>query len=310
MQSKFGIKIKLGWQCCWMLNTYPVTNVVLISIVISNLVSTGYVLLTWTCLNPKFSAIITLLLNSLAIIGIYYYSQIVKSGIKSRKAMIEVAFDTIHNGPLQTISKLLKMVRGQDLSPNQFIPELEKNLENLNQELRGIYEFWQQENFTQETNLYLGNRTIINLQEPLHEILYQVYTHTLERDFPCFRTIKLKIRNFEPIDESNLTIEHKRGICRFLEEALCNVGKYAMGTTCLKVTCCFSMGWYTLSIIDDGLGVDSSTNSKSSMREGWGTKQFKNLARQIKGKFQRVPMYPQGTICELSWSGCLVSYNG
>jgi hypothetical protein len=310
MQSKFWIKIKKiksRWTDIWMLNTYPVTNLVVISMVISNLVSASYVLLTWSCLTPKFSAIMALVLNGIAIIGIYHYSQIVKSGIKARKAMIAVAFETIHNGPLQTINKLLKMVRGQDLLSNQFIPELEKNLENLNQELRGIYEFWQQDNFTQETNLYLGNRIIINLEEPLYQILYQVYSHTLERDFPCFRTIKLKIRNFERIDESNLTIEDKRGICRFLEEALCNVGKYAVGTTCLKVTCSLSMGWYTLSIIDDGLGVNSSINS--CRREGQGTKQFKNLARQIKGKFQRIPMYPQGTICELSWPGCLVSYD-
>ncbi|MBE9054528.1 sensor histidine kinase [Sphaerospermopsis sp. LEGE 08334] len=304
MQSKFWMKMKSGWQNIWMLNTYPVTNIIVISIVISNLVSASYVLLTWGCLIPKFSAIIVLALNAIAITGIYHYSQIVKSGIKARKAMIEVAFETIHNGPLQTLNRVLRLVKLQDLSIKKMLPELEKDLENLNQELRGIYEFWQQENLThQEINLYLGNSIIINLQEPLHEILYQVYSHTLERDFPCFRTIKLKIRNFEPIDEDCLTIEDKRGICRFLEEALCNVGKYAMGVTCLKVACSFSMGWYTLSIVDDGLGVNSSR------REGQGTKQFKNLARQIKGKFQRLPMYPQGTICELSWPGYLVSYH-
>ncbi|MDB9444263.1 sensor histidine kinase [Sphaerospermopsis kisseleviana CS-549] len=307
MQSKFWMKMKSGWQNMWMLNTYPVTNIIVISIVISNLVSASYVLLTWGCLIPKFSAIIVLALNAIAITGIYHYSQIVKSGIKARKAMIEVAFETIHNGPLQTLNRVLRLVKLQDLSIKKILPELEKDLENLNQELRGIYEFWQQESLThQKTNLYLGNSIIINLQEPLHEILYQVYSHTLERDFPCFRTIKLKIRNFEPIDEHSLTIEDKRGICRFLEEALCNVGKYATGATCLKVNCSFSMGWHTLSIVDDGLGVNSSVNSFK--REGQGTKQFKNLARQIKGKFQRLPMYPQGTICELSWPGYLVSY--
>ncbi|MBO1054251.1 hypothetical protein FJR01_17780, partial [Dolichospermum sp. UHCC 0299] len=49
-----------------------------------------------------------------------------------------------------------------------------------------------------------------------------------------------------------------------------------------------------LSIMDNGLGINSS-------KEGWGTKQFKNLAQQIKGKFRRVSLYPQGTLCELSW---------
>ncbi|MFN9952800.1 MAG: sensor histidine kinase, partial [bacterium] len=167
--------MKSGWQNMWMLNTYPVTNIIVISIVISNLVSASYVLLTWGCLIPKFSAIIVLALNAIAITGIYHYSQIVKSGIKARKAMIEVAFETIHNGPLQTLNRVLRLVKLQDLSIKKILPELEKDLENLNQELRGIYEFWQQESLThQKTNLYLGNSIIINLQEPLHEILYQV----------------------------------------------------------------------------------------------------------------------------------------
>ncbi|MFN4876548.1 MAG: sensor histidine kinase, partial [Aphanizomenon sp.] len=128
----------------------------------------------------------------------------------------------------------------------------------------------------------------------LPEILYQVYTYTLERDFPCFKTLKLKIHSFEPIDESSLSIENKRGLCRFLEEALCNVGKHAIGITCLQVNYSVEKGLYTLRIIDNGLGI-------YPLKEGWGTKQFKNLAKQIQGKFRRVHLENQGTICELSW---------
>ena len=131
MQSKFWMKMKSGWQNIWMLNTYPVTNIIVISIVISNLVSASYVLLTWGCLIPKFSAIIVLALNAIAITGIYHYSQIVKSGIKARKAMIEVAFETIHNGPLQTLNRVLRLVKLQDLSIKKILPELEKDLENF-----------------------------------------------------------------------------------------------------------------------------------------------------------------------------------
>ncbi|MFM6244204.1 MAG: hypothetical protein ACKPFD_06635 [Dolichospermum sp.] len=157
-----------------------------------------------------------------------------------------------------------------------------------------MYEFWQQETLSQDTSLYLGNNLVIDLRNPLHEILYQVYSYTLDRDFPCFKTLKLKIHNFESINERNLSIENKRGICRFLEEALCNVGKHATEITCLQVSYSVSQGRYTLSIMDNGLGNYSS-------REGWGTKQFKKLAQQIKGKFRRVSLYPQGTLCELSW---------
>lgn len=296
MQSNFCQAIKAGWKFIWMCRKYLIKNILVIGVAISNLVSFSYILFSWGCLIPKFSLILVLGLNVITIVALYQYSKSMKSGIKARQAIIDIVFETIHNGPLQSLDRVLKLVRGEDLPINKFIPEIEQELEKLNQELRGIYEFWQQENLTQEANLYLGNNIILNLQDPLHEILYQVYSYTLERDFPCFDTIKLKIRNFEPVDESSLTMENKRGICRFLEEALCNVGKYAQGVSCLKVTCSLSVGWYTLSIVDDGLGVNSS-------KEGRGTQQFKNLARQIQGKFQRIPIYPQGTICELSWPG-------
>ncbi|MBK1990278.1 sensor histidine kinase [Sphaerospermopsis aphanizomenoides BCCUSP55] len=284
------------------LKTYSVKNHVIIGIAISNLVSAGYILLTWSGFTPRFSAIFVLVLNALAITALYQYDQAVKSGLKARQAMLEIIFETIHNGPLQNLDRILKLVREQNLSNKKLIPELEQELDKLNQELQGIYEFWQQETLTQEANLYLGNNIVISLQDPLHEVLYQVYSYTLERDFPCFKTIKIKIRTFEPVPEQGLTIDHKRGICRFLEEALCNVGKYATEVTCLEVTCSSSAGWYTLRIIDNGLGINTS-------REGRGTKQFKNLATQIQGKFQRLPLSPKGTICELSWPGCLVSYD-
>ncbi|WP_071189657.1 ATP-binding protein [Trichormus sp. NMC-1] len=273
----------------------PLETITVISIATSSLISIGYLLLNESILISIFPASLIFVINAIAITAFYHYNQAVRSEIKARQAIIEITFETIHNGPLQNLDRVLKLVKEQDLPTHKLLPELEKELKKLNQDLRGIYEFWQQENLTQEPSLYLGKSIIINLQDPLHEILYQVYSYTLERDFPCFKTLKLKIRTFEPIDERNLTLDNKRGLCRFLEEALCNVGKHATGVTCLQVASSSSAGCYTLSIRDDGLGVNSS-------REGRGTQQFKNLARQIKGQFRRVPLSPQGTICELSWN--------
>lgn len=237
---------------------------------------------------------ITLVINFLILIVLYQYSQTIKSRNKTRKIMMEATLETIHNGPLQSLAKVLRLVKGRDLPDHKLLPLIEQELEQLNQELRGMYDFWQQENLNQDTSIYLGNNLVIDLQNPLHEILYQVYSYTLERDFPCFQTIKFKIHNFEPIPEISLSIEHKRGICRFLEEALCNVGKHATGITCLQVSYSLSEGEYILSIIDNGLGIISS-------QQGWGTKQLQHLAQQIQGKFRRVSLYPQGTLCELSW---------
>jgi two-component sensor histidine kinase len=185
-------------------------------------------------------------------------------------------------------------VRCRDITTQELLPEIEQELEKLNYELRGIYEFLQQEYPHQNNKLYLGNNLAISLQDPLHEVLYQVYSYTLDRNFPCFKSIKVKIHAFEPIDERYLNLDQKRGISRFLEEALCNVGKHATGATKLQVTCSLSAGWYTLQIIDNGIG-------KNLRQQGRGTQQFINIARQLKGKFRRSPLSPQGTICKLSW---------
>ncbi|MDF5710709.1 MAG: CHASE2 domain-containing protein [Nostoc sp. S4] len=295
-----------GWEYLWIfawgflgiaiarLSKSPLANLIIVGITTSSLVVASYLLLTWGWWVPVIPTIIVLTLNGIELTALYQCDKALRSGIKARQDVIERTFETIHNGPLQSLAKVLKMVRGEDLPIKELLPELEKELDKLNHELRGIYDFLQREPPTQDSSLYLGNTLVLNLQDPLHEILYQVYSHTLARDFPCFRTIKVKIRTFEPIDERYLSIQEKQGLCRFLEEALCNVGKHAIGVTRLEVTCFSSEGWYTLSIIDDGLGVNSS-------REGRGTQQFRNLAKQLKGKFQRVPFSSRGTICELSW---------
>ncbi|MBD6618079.1 CHASE2 domain-containing protein [Komarekiella sp. 'clone 1'] len=272
----------------------PLENFVVVGIASFSLVVFSYLLLIWGWWVPVIPALLVLALNGIELTALYQYDQALRSRIQARQAIIERTFETIHNGPLQNLAKVLKLVRDQDSPTNELLPELEKELEKLNHELRGIYEFLQREPPTQDTSLYLGKSLVLNLQDPLHEILYQVYSYTLEREFPCFKTIRIKIRTFEPIDERRLNIEQKRSLCRFLEEALCNVGKHATGVTRLEVTCSSSEGWYTLSIVDDGLGVSSS-------REGRGTQQFRNLARQFKGKFRRVPLSPKGTLCELSW---------
>jgi hypothetical protein len=258
------------------------------------LVLISYFLSIWCLSGSLIPAIFVVVINCINLIVLYQYNQTIKSGIQSQRTMITNTFATIHNGPLQNLAKVLKLVKGQELPIDNLLPLIEKELEEMNHDLRGIYEIWQQELLNQDTSLYLGNNLCIDLRNPLAEILYQVYSHTLERDFPCFKTIKLKIYNFEPINDSNLSIENKRGLCRFLEESLCNVGKHATGITCLQVTCSISKEYYTLSIIDNGLGIHLS-------KEGWGTKQFKNLAQQIQGKFSRVSLYPQGTLCQLSW---------
>lgn len=291
-----------GWEYVWIiswgilgislsrLTQSPWKNLLSVGLACIGLAVCSIILLGWGWWVPVAPALLVLALNGVGLTAFYQYDQALRSRINERQFVIEHTFDTIHNGPLQTLAKLLRAVREQDLPSEQLLSELEQ----LNRELRAVYESVQRETLNQEENLHLGSGLELNLQAPLHEILYEVYSTTLERNFPCFKTLKVKVRTFEPIDAHNLTIEQKRGLCRFLEEALCNVGKHAKEVTRLNVMCIQKDGWCIVRITDNGVGIQSRS-------EGRGTQQCKTLARQLGGTFQRIPLSPKGTLCELTW---------
>jgi two-component sensor histidine kinase len=152
---------------------------------------------------------------------------------------------------------------------------------------------------TQNTEDELEKSIIINgekldLNRPLHELFYEIYTITIQRNFSYFKTIKIKVRDFEPIEPRDLNDEQKRELCRFLEEALCNVGKHAEGVTRIMATGKQKEGWYILRIQDNGVGCTSVRASK-------GTKQSQQLAKNLNGYFKREALLPKGTLCELTW---------
>lgn len=295
-----------GWEYLWIagwgflgisfarLIKSPYRNLLAVGIASTSLIVVSYWLLIWGWWVPVIPAMLVFVFNGVGLTALYQYDQALQSKLNARQVIIERTFETIHNGPLQTLAKTLRHIRDRNLPINELLPLLEEELEKLNYELRGIYDFLQREPLNQDNILYLERGLELNLQDPLHEVLYQVYSHTLERDFPGFKSLQVTVRTFNSIDDRQLSIEQKQGLCRFLEEALCNVGKHALGVTRLEVICTKKEGWYTLSIVDDGLGINSS-------QEHRGTQQFKNLAEQLKGKYRREAVSPQGTLCELSW---------
>lgn len=215
--------------------------------------------------------------------------------LEQRRLTIERTYNAVHNGPLQQLAVILRSIGEGDLS----LERVRSQLQDLNQELRSIYESMRQEVLTHSDSLYLKGKLILSLQTPIGDLLYQVYDNTLNREFPCFATIMIYIPpDFKPLEKCNLTLEQKRGLCLFLEEALCNVGKHAIGATRLDVICTKEAGWYSLQVIDNGIGyIASSYNTKLGKQQG--TKQAEEIARQfIEGRFERLPHNPQGTICK------------
>jgi two-component sensor histidine kinase len=99
-----------------------------------------------------------------------------------------------------------------------------------------------------------------------------------------------------------LSLEQKQALCRFLEECLCNAGKYALNMTRLEVKCFQENGRNVIRVTDNGVCLKSK-NCHNNLFEyqGRGTQQAKKLARQLGGNFKRVRCSTQGTICELRW---------
>ncbi|MBE9107760.1 CHASE2 domain-containing protein, partial [Nostoc cf. edaphicum LEGE 07299] len=268
------------------------TNILSLSVAAFGLFSCGYVMLwMWGIWIPVAPGLLILAVNGLGWSAFYQYDKFLRSQIKERQNTIQHTFTVIHNGPLQTLAYGLKHLRAKDIPYEELVGQFEK----LDREIRELGDFLKLEALTTEESLRLGSGLILELKRPLHDLLYEVYSSTLERkDFEHFKTLKVKIRNFEPIDDKYLTTEHKRGICLFLEEALCNVGKHAQGVKRVQASGVYSANKYNLSVKDNGSGIKSKLENK-------GTKYFKMLAKQLGGEFRRESLSPRGTICELRW---------
>lgn len=259
-------------------------------------ISYGLLLLGWWV--PLVPALLVLLINGAILAAFYRYDEALRSRLEDRQMIIDQTFDTIHNGPLQTLAQLLRTVKGEGLPPEQLLPKLEQ----LNRELRDVHDAVRREALTPVNSIYLAQERELDLQRPIHKTLYDVYTSVLERELPGFKTIRLKVVKFDPLNERGMTNEQKRGLCRFLEEALCNVGKHAIAPTRLEVTCTQVGGKNLLRVTDNGKGDGDAQGSLFNPTGGMGTQQAQNLAQQLRGTFQRYPREPQGMVCELSWA--------
>lgn len=267
----------------------------------------GLILLGWWV--PIVPVLFVLVLNGtgLTAAAFYRHEQELRLRLEERQFVIEQTFNAIHSGPLQTLVGILRTAQEQTPLP-PFLPELQR----LSQELRAVYGSVQRE-ADDQPQLRMGSAIELALQAPLHELLYKVYCSALEQELPYLKTLKHKIVQFDPLDTSHLRLEHKRGLCRFLEEALCNVGKHAIGATRLTVICTQEGNEQVIRVMDNGIKKASDplefAQSREEMQDlnskpsGLGTQLANNLAKQLGGTFRRYANQPRGTVCELTWSG-------
>ena len=208
-----------------------------------------------------------------------------------RKKTIEHVFDSIHNGPLQTLANLLRRSRDETVN----LADICLSLEDLNREIRYIGESIKQDANDQKHSLdvsYAGTKFDLNI--PLQELFQEIYDAMLSRPLVGFSSIRFTIISFDSIESEILSIETKRKLCRFLEEALGNVGKHAMGATRLVVTGKRKDTCYELTIADNGPGPNLS-----EVETGEGTRIGKEVEIITKGKFIHRPNKPKGFFCQL-----------
>jgi len=261
------------------------------------------ILLGWWV--PIVPVLLVLVLNGAGLTAALFYrhEQELRLRLEERQFAIEQTFNAIHSGPLQTLVQILRTAQGE-ATPSPFLPDLQR----LSHELRAVYGSVQRDAIADEPHLRMGSAIELALQAPLHELLYKVYSNTLEQELPYLQTIKFKIVQFDPLNTSHLRLEHKRGLCRFLEEALCNVGKHAIAATRLTVICTQEGDRQVIRVADNGRGKLSETEptipglNANIQPSGLGTQLANNLAKQLGGTFQRYPNQPRGMVCELTWS--------
>lgn len=253
----------------------------------------GFLIAGWWI--PIVPTAVTFVLNGLILYPSFQAQRDLRLRLEDRQQLIERTFDQIHNGPLQKLSSVLVRVSEEDKIPN----EMERDLRSLNQDLRGIYESLREEFLSGTDCLQLAGDRRVQLDQPLHEMLYEVYEHTIQRkELYCLGQVKFYVRKFEPMSENGLASDRKREIGRFLEEAICNAGKYAKGCTRLTVICMKEGQDNVVRVVDNG-HAESSVPVRQ--RVGRGTQQAMSLSRQIKGQFKRESHSPQGVLSELRW---------
>jgi two-component sensor histidine kinase len=268
-----------------------------------------YSLLVASWWLPVIPVAAAFLLNAVALYPFYQFQFQLRSQLNERQQLIDWTYNTIHNGPLQIAANMLKTWPENQVAPVATRQELQM----LNQELRDIYEAMRQEMLMPSGQLVMAGRRTVDLDVPLHELLYETYKATLERRSAFFTPI-LQITDFKPMVDNNLTIEQKRDLARFLEEALINVFKYAKGTTRLMVTCSQADKNNIIQVIDNHVQDLQNKDLQSKelqnkdlkrnpqkLKGGYGTQQAQRLASQLGGQFERAAITPSGIRCELRW---------
>jgi hypothetical protein len=249
---------------------------------------------------PLVPALLALGVNGLVLPGFYLYDQMLRSQLQAeqrlgqeRQRVIEHTYNAIHNGPLQTLALLLRQPE-DDPSWQQVRPQLQ----HINQNLRHIYETLLATPAAAPPLTSQSQGADATPGSPLHETLQSLYLDTLERNFPGFQSLQLRVVSFQDLDVRGLSPEDLQDLQYFFQEALLNVGKHGLGTTRLTISCQTIDQENLIQVMDNA--PPPAQLPAPSHSGGRGTRQARALANRLGGQFHRFSLHP-GTCCELRW---------
>lgn len=267
------------------------------SVLISlGLISLGLVLFSyallprqvWVLLVPTLSSLLSTCFISI------WISHLLKESLSQQRRLIEQTFDAVHNGPLQTLALLYRQVQAQEMASGAIAAKLG----TLDQQIRAVYDSVDLQTRRTQSIVLLDENTSLNLDNPLSTLLSQVYEHTLNRPFPGFQTLRIStIPNFSSVDSARLDHSQKRGLCLFLEEALCNIGKYGQQVTYIHIICQHADSQYAIEVVNSTLPA-----TQTAFESGYGTYQAIRLAKQLGGHFQRFLDADSALHCRITWT--------
>ena len=271
----------------------PGTHLIIVIVFSTTWLLLAYLTIVAAWWLPVIPTLTAFLLNAVVLYPFYQAQVQLQNQIQDQEKLIEQTYTTIHNGPLQTIGQVLKYWPEQEPT----VAKMKSQILQVNKELRSIRKVLQAEMRSPSEKLVMMGEQSVDLQMPLHIVLSEIYSNTIDRYRTFFEPL-LIFRSFEPMADGELTGKEKRAIGRFLEEALTNICKYAEETTQISVSCKRTETHNVVQVTDNG---QAQPSFRQNNHEGYGTKQANRIARQLGGKFERKSVEPRGTHCELRW---------
>jgi len=213
--------------------------------------------------------------------------------LHQRRIGVDQTYNALYNGPLQTLNMTLRQAEEEQrpLAPTV----VREQFRALDRSLREIYERVRFEGTARRSLIYIDDE-FLSVEEPITELLYQIHDLTLAKELPGFLTIEtFAAPDFSALRSETLTLDERRSLCLFWQEALLNIGLHSLDATWLEVTCERQQNMFQLCVADNGCDIFDRFAQGREERHG------RAAASLLRGELQHHSLNPHGRATQLIW---------